>query len=311
MERIARLMEYPDPSLAYHVERDLLDSPEARLRTLRERIGRSGHCRLLLDNRNTNGHWGNGAYNPKWTCTHYVLFELMQLGMEPSDEGCRESIGLLLDYERGEDGGINYARTVKYSNVCVNGMLLAAASYFQADGERLEPIVDLLLRARMGDGGWNCEYVHGASKSSLHTTIAVLEGIERYAEGSYAYRRDELIQAKRPAIEFILAHRLYKTRTTGETIRDEFLKYTFPIRWRYDVLRCLDYFWYARVPYDERMEDAIRILEGSMTKKGRWRGYHQAGNEYEAIERDKWNTLRALRVLRYFNREPPEPAATA
>ena len=65
-------------------------------------------------------------------------------------------------------------------------MLLAAASYFQADGERLEPIVDLLLKTRMGDGGWNCEYMHGAGRSSLHTTTAVLEGIERYAEGSYA-----------------------------------------------------------------------------------------------------------------------------
>ncbi|HPJ72890.1 MAG TPA: hypothetical protein PK636_09410, partial [bacterium] len=126
----------------------------------------------------------------KWTCTHYVLFELLQLGLDPDNRACRESAELLLRHPRGKDGGINYARTVEYSDVCVNGMLLSIGGYFRLGERLLETPVDFLLETEMADGGWNCEYFRGASRSSLHTTIAVIEGIERYPASSSPARRD-------------------------------------------------------------------------------------------------------------------------
>jgi hypothetical protein len=98
---ISWLLQDADPSLAYQVARDLLHETTNKCLALQKKITGSGHGRLLLDKRNIDGHWGNGAYNPKWTCTHYVLFELMQLGCEPFNEQCTESANLLLCFPKG------------------------------------------------------------------------------------------------------------------------------------------------------------------------------------------------------------------
>lgn len=303
METIEWLLDNPDPSLEHQVKRDLLDESEDACGETRKKIEKYGHGKLLLDRRNSDGSWGNGAYNPKWTCTHYVISELMQLGIDQDNEKCKESAESLLENKEGNDGGINYARTVEYSDVCINGMLLSMGSYFKLQPGRLKVIIDFLLKARMDDGGWNCEYIHGAKKSSLHTTIAVLEGINAYVNNNYEYKKSEFSSAKASGIEFILKHRLFKSKTTGEIIKDDFLKFAFPVRWKYDVLRCLDFFREAKIEYDERMEEGIEILERSMGKNGRCKGHSQPGREYYKIERDKWNTLRAMRVLKYFGRQ--------
>jgi|GEM_PF-4062759 hypothetical protein len=104
---------------------------------MRARIAKEGLGRALLEKRRGDWHWGNGIYNPKWTCTHYALFELVQLRIDPDNEECGESASLLLGIPMGKDGGVNYARTVEYSDVCINGMILNMACYFSIRDERL------------------------------------------------------------------------------------------------------------------------------------------------------------------------------
>ncbi len=300
------LLENPDPALAYQVERDLERAGEDRLGELRARIAEEGMGRALLDRRRGDGHWGNGVYNPKWTCTHYVLFELIQLGIDPRHEACRASAMLLLGFPEGADGGINYARTIEYSDVCIDGMILNIASYLGIGGERIESLVDYLLKVTMADGGWNCEYWRGARKSSLHTTISVLEGISRFLNSGARHRFRELEEAKAVGLEFILRHELYKTSTTGEVIKDEFLKFPFPVRWKYDILRCLDYFQGEGLAYDPRMGEALAIVLGGLRKRGFVASSSQPGAVYPEVKRSmdgrKWNTLRALRVEKRYGR---------
>ncbi len=301
------LLADSDPALLYQVNRDLLHLPEPALKPLRDRIGTEGHAFLLMSKRNANGHWGNGVYNPKWTCTHYVLYELLQLGLDPENRECAESAGLLLDQPLGSDGGVNYAKTVEYSDVCINGMLLNIASYFGLRHEKIKKIIDFILRVQMADGAWNCEYLHGAKHGSLHTTISVLEGISRHREYSGRYRLAELADARHRAIEFILRHELFKSETTGETIKDEFFKYYFPVRWKYDILRCLDYFQASGVSYNSRMEPALAILRDGADKNGTWKKYSQPGKTYASLEKagkgSRWNTLRSVRVLQRYKKE--------
>ena len=300
----SQLLQGADPALAYQVARDLLGGDEDALRELRSCIAREGMGGALLARRGSDGHWGNGVYNPKWTCTHYALFELVQLGIDPANEECRASASLLLDFPAGRDGGVNYARTVEYSDVCVNGMIHNIASYFGIDDDRTRRVADFLLSVRMVDGGWNCEYYHGARKSSLHTTISVLEGISRFLGAGSPHRRSELEAARDAGIEFILRHELFKTATTGETIKDEFLKFSFPVRWKYDILRCLDYFQGEKVEYDPRMRDALRIALAGLRKKGFVGACGQPGKVYPEVKAlmdgRKWNTLRALRVQKRY-----------
>ncbi len=311
---VAWLLEDTDPSLACQVRRDILGEAPRALEPLVRQIGARGWAHDLLERRNPDGHWGKGAYSPKWTCTHYALYELAHLELPAGDTRCAESARLLLAFPRGRDGGVNYAKTVDYSDVCINGMLLGIASRFigSEDGgsaaAALRGIVDYLLERRMADGGWNCVYYQGGTHSSLHTTIAVLEGLWTFSAGPDTYRRSEIRTATSAGVEFILRHRLLRSERTGEVIRDEFFKYTFPVRWKYDILRCLDLFRKNGIVYDPRMDEALDRIEKARRPEGYWKAAAQPGKTYFVTEPNgapgRWNTLRALRTLRSYGRLP-------
>jgi hypothetical protein len=213
---------------------------------------------------------------------------------------------MVLENEKGQDGGINPAETIAQSDVCVNGMVLNYASYFAASEEKLRSIIDFLLSQHMKDGGFNCRSnMSGAVHSSLHSTVSVAEGIAEYARNGYSYRLAELQKAETASREFILDHRLYKSDKTGDIIDKKMLLLSYPCRWRYDILRALDYFQYSGTVYDFRMNDAIEVLIKKRRKDGTWplQGKHP-GHVHFDMEKPgspgRWNTLRALRVLKHF-----------
>ncbi len=178
----------------------------------------------FLAARRPDGHWGRGFYQPKWISTHYTLLDLKHLGIAPDHPLIRESIGQILAQHKEADGGVNPAKTIKISDVCVSGMALNYAAYFGTPVESLQSIVDFLVAVQMPDGGFNCESnVHGAVHSSLHSTISVLEGIGEYLANGYTYRAAELDVIAGQAQEFVLQHRLFRSDRTGEIINPQFL----------------------------------------------------------------------------------------
>jgi hypothetical protein len=158
----------------------------------------------------------------------------------------------------------------------------------------------------MGDGGFNCESNRrGAVHSSLHSTISVLEGLNEYKKQGYNYRLTEINRIIPMAQEFILMHRLYKSDHTGEIIDKKMLMLSYPWRWRYNILRCLDYFRSADVSYDPRMADALDVVMKKRRRDGRWpvQAQHPGKTHFnmeETGQPSRWNTLIALRVLRHF-----------
>jgi hypothetical protein len=81
----------------------------------------------------------------------------------------------------------------------------------------------------------------------------------------------------------------------------------FPPRWRYDFLRSLDYFQSINAPKDERMTDAIALLISKRSENGQWMmNKPWSGQVFFPIEETaspgRWNTLRALRVLKWWER---------
>jgi hypothetical protein len=161
-----------DVAIQYQVHRDLLGVEKP---ALRKRIGSEGWGARCLQARQANGHWGRGFYQPKWISTHYTLLDLRNLGLSPDHPVPINSIELILRENKGEDGGINPAKTIKQSDVCVNGMFLNYACYFQVAQPPLHSIVDFVITQHMPDGGFNCEANRqGAVHSSLHSTISLL-----------------------------------------------------------------------------------------------------------------------------------------
>lgn len=295
-----------DVSIQYQVYRDLLGKDDTNLQ---KRIAKEGWGKEILSKRRPDGHWGLKFYQPKWTSSHYTLLELRYLCMEPEHPLILETLNKIIQNERGSDGGVNPIGTIQKSDVCINGMFLNYASYFKLEEEKLKPIVDFILSQSMKDGGFNCRTNRsGAIHSSMHTTLSVLEGISEYERNGYKYRLKELEYAKQTAIEFLLLHQLYISDRTGEIIRNDFLKLTYPCRWRYDILKALDYFQHAGIEWDDRMQPAIDVLLKKRNKDFNWNVQAKhPGRVHLEMEKSgkpsRWNTLRAMRVFRYYNIE--------
>lgn len=296
-EIIAWLLE-GDVSIQYQVYRDLLRKD---CEVLRNRIATEGWGKAFLSKRNLDGHWGNGFYQPKWVSSHYTLLDLRNLCIAPSNKQIQESIQKILKECKAEDGGIYL--NAKKSDVCVNGMFLNYASYFKADESLMESVIDTLLHEHMADGGFNCRSNRAKVRhSSLHSTLSVLEGFTEYERNGYSYRLQEIKQAVLAAKEFVLLHRLFLSDRTGSIINKDFLKLSYPSRWRYDILSALDYFQYSETKWDERMEPALEVLQKKKNKNGTWnvQAKHVGQTHFDmekAGKPSRWNTLRALRVL--------------
>lgn len=292
-----------DVSIQYQTQRDLLNIDQTELR---KRIAEEGWGAKFLSYRNPKGYWGRDFYQPKWISTHYTVLDLKNLGISPKTEVIKKAINLILQTRKSLDGGVNPSKTIKNSDVCINGMFLNYASYFEIEQGRLKSIVDFLISSQMKDGGFNCQSNRGgAVHSSLHSTISVLEGFLEYSFNDYKYRANELGHIEEEAKEFILKHKLYRSDHTNEIIDKRMLMLSYPSRWRYDILRALDYFQFAGVEYDSRMQDALDVLTKKRRKDDRWplQAKHPGQTHFDMEKTGKpsrWNTLRAMRVLRHF-----------
>jgi hypothetical protein len=297
-----------DPAIRWQVQRDLLDEPSQVYEAERQRVTQEGWGAQLLSLQDPDGKWGGGLYGPKWISTTYTLLALRMLGLPADNAQAHAGCKLLLEHGLFPDGGINFSHHAKHSETCITGMVLSILSYFRYPDPRLETIVLHLLGQQMGDGGWNCESYKGATHSSFNTTLLVIEGLNLY-EQIIPAEAAPLQAAQTGGREFLLQHQLYRSHRTGEVVSPAMTRFPFPPRWQYDVLRALDYFQRVKAERDERLEDPIALLLGKRKADGRWPAYRgPSGLVFfdleQAGEPGRANTLRALRVLRWWDQLP-------
>ncbi|MPZ51232.1 MAG: hypothetical protein GEU79_00605 [Acidimicrobiia bacterium] len=288
-----------DPAIRWQVRRDLTDDTREQVAAERTRVAEEGWGARLLGLQGEDGQWGGGSYTPKWTSTTYTLLLLRQLGIDPDDERMRAATGRVAEGAviRGDRLFFDYA-----TEVCRTGMALALGSYFLADVDGLSQPEYLLERQR-DDGGWNCQV--SSPRSSFHTTISVLEALAEY---EVAVGGDTTLEeARTRAHEYLLERRLMYSMSTGELINSRWQLMSFPPRWPYDILRGLDYLREAGVGPDPRCEEAIEVVRSKQLKDGTWplQNRHAGKVHFEMEEGSgkpsRWNTLRALRTLRWYD----------
>jgi hypothetical protein len=113
-------------------------------------------------------------------------------------------------------------------------------------------------------------------------------------------------EARMRGQEYLLERRLLRRLSTGEVIDPAFTRFSFPTWWYYDVLRGLDYLRRAHATPDERMSEAIQLVESKRDGEGWWpvENLHLGTMPVELGEEEggpsRWNTLRALRVLDWY-----------
>jgi len=252
-----------DVAVRYWVARDLLEDPKLA-KPFREKIETEGWGQkyLLLRDSKTM-EWGNGIYSPKWISTHYRLLELKNLGLIPNRE-YEQSAQLLLDCMWQNQGLVRKGR---YQDMCVSAMILSICSYGKLLSEKLSEIVDYILKSQKEDGGWNCDRV--SQKSSLHTTLSVLEAFREFEQNGYTYRLEDIRRAIPGSEAFILRKHLFRSCHFGEVIYPGILICPYPTKWQYDILRALEYFAKSGYAFDARMEEALNILIGRFDQSGK------------------------------------------
>jgi hypothetical protein len=143
-----------------------------------------------------------------------------------------------------------------------------------------------------------------SQRSSFHTTICVLEGLLEYERGGR--RSAAVTKVRKRAENYLLERRMFRSLRTGEIIDERWLRFSFPTFWHYDVLRGLDYLQNAGVRPDSRVREAIEIVIKRRHQNGRWplnllhTEHIPLQMETEVGRASRWNTLRALRVLRWY-----------
>jgi len=304
-----------DPAIRWQVMRDLADAPPDAVAAERARVAHEGWGARLLGLQDPGGRWDGGTYRPgwvdddrpffdAWTATHFCLQALMEFGLDPASPAARRAVERVRRGVRWEHEGEPYFDGE--AEPCINGTALAIAAYF---GEGGDPIVDTVLDWHLPDGGWNCWAAYGARVSSFHSTICAIEGLlawERAGGESAAASA-----ARRAGEDYLLERGLLNRRSTGRIADPRFAMVSYPVRWYYDVLRGLDHFRLAD-RRDPRLAPAVELLRAKRREDGRWvRELHHEGPqliEVDGREGDpsRWITLRALRVLRWWDAALPD-----
>lgn len=298
-----------DPAIRWQVLRDLLDAPPGEVAAQRARVEHEGWGARLLAAEDPDGLWAGGACFPAgytgddrgqpWTATMHVLQTLQFLGLDPASAPARRAIALIAENGRWEHDGQRYFDGEV--EPCINGMTVAIGAYF---GEDVTGIVERLLTETLDDGGWNCEAEFGSTRSSFNSSISVLEGLLEYETRMGA--SPEIAGARERAHAYLLDRHLMRRLSTGEIVDDRWLRFSFPVRWHYDVLRGLDYLRAAGVTPDDRLAEAIDLVESKRQADGTWLldHTHRGAVHFELDDGDgrpsRWNTLRALRVLEWY-----------
>lgn len=199
----------------------------------------------------------------------YTMLLLKQMGLAPQHLRALPACRILLARGFYRDGGINFFKSFKHSETCVPAMILSLLAYFRFEDEPIPALVEPLLAHQMPDGGGNCQFHNGATPSSFHGMISVLEGLRDY-EKFQPQHIEKIQQAQQRDRESRLLHRLFRSQRTGEVARPEFTLFSFPPRWPYDVLRPRDYFQAYGAATDDRLAEVIAIVLKRRTKRGQW-----------------------------------------
>ncbi|MDP9028706.1 MAG: squalene cyclase [Actinomycetota bacterium] len=302
-----------DPALRWQVERDLLNAPSEVWRATRARVATEGMGAELLSHQDLDGQWAGGAYFPKdfdfastepgqpWTATTWSLNALREWGVDAAAlAGTAEKLDANSRWEYDDlpywGGEVD---------ACINGFTLANGAWLGAD---VSDLAEWFVAHQLTDGGWNCEWVEGSTRSSFHSTLNALTGILSYEIATGG--GDELRAARHRAEEYLLARQLMRRLSTGEQ-HDWVTWIAYPFRWRFNVLTATDYFRAASLHDgtmpDSRLTEAIEAVRAPRQPDGRWlQGPPHPGRAWYEVDvlegqPSPWLTFFGTRVLDWWD----------
>jgi len=246
----------------------LEDEPSVQYFTLTGLMGQSENDRFVRDSRGRIGREG-------WAATILA---------KQKDGTYKNSIEHYLQAHNVDTGGFSTRprgpEGVK-PHVCSTGNMVRSLAKFGFGGdERVVEAMDWLVSVQLPDGGWNCFTEDGAKHGSFQATIEPLWALAIMLQLHPTVKGWEDAVAK--GSEFLLRHRIYKSKRNDSPVLLEFLTIHYPMHYRYDFLHGLRVLSELGTKYDPRMADAVNLLLQKRRSDGKWvlegvyRGWRQS-----------------------------------
>ena len=275
-----------DPALRWQVERDLVRAPRDEWEATRARVATEGFGARLLALQDPDGQWAGGAFFPMgfdfngpeagegagqpWVATTWTLNSLREWGLDSA--ALADTAERLAVHSRWEYDSLPYWGGEV--DCCINAYTLANGAWLGTD---VAGIAHWFLDHQQEDGGWNCEWVNGSTRSSFHSTLNTLKGLLAYEAATGG--SDALRAARRAGEEYLLRRRLMRRLSTGEVVAPWVTRFAYPFRWWYSVLNAAEYFRAAAlqdgVAPDARLAEAMAAIRAARRSDGTWVQEHR------------------------------------
>lgn len=275
---VQKLLSSNEPAIRYKTLTGIYGFAEDHLavQQARDEIRNCERVKALLKHRDRNGEICLHPYK-KWQGAHWTLSTLAELDYPGHDRALiplREQVlKWLFSSQRQSnlhliEGRMRQCGSIE-GNAAFTLMKLGLAD------ERVDELLDRLVKAQWPDGGWNCDKRPEASHSSFMESWLPLRAMACYGES----RKDQSIfDAIQRTCELLLSHELYKRTSDGSPILEEFLWLRYPRYWHYDILGALITLAEAGKLNDPRCQPALKLLM-EMMEPGV--GYRSKGRYYQ------------------------------
>jgi len=273
--------------------------------------------------KNEDGSWARPErfYTDKYRGTVWNLIILAEMRADPKNEGVKKACEFILrNSQESELGGFSYSRSAKTLSglpesviPCLTGNMacsLIRLGFFE-DG-RVQKTIDWICSYQRADDGiieppsgkvyeryeacWGRHSCHMGVAKSLKALTGIPES-----------RRSKSVKAKIEQLaEYFLIHQIYKKSSDlGKVSKPGRLKFGFPLMYQTDVLELLEIFAELGIK-DHRLEDAIRIVPNKRNNEGLWKMQNSFNDKILAAVEEKgkpskWLTLRALKILKFYD----------
>ncbi|PWD52256.1 squalene cyclase [Serinibacter arcticus] len=312
-----------DPAVRWQVERDLLGDPPSVWEVTRARTATEGFGARLLAHQDDDGQWAGGAYFPAadtdgevvidaegdpdaagaqpWTATTWSLTFLREWGVPAAALG--DTADRLAVSSRWEYDDLPYWGGEV--DCCINAFTLANGAWLGTD---VDELADWFPAHQLADGGWNCEWVEGSTRSSFHSTLNVVRGLlaHELLTGSTALRASRL-----RGQEYLLQRHLLHRASTGELVGPWVTRIAHPFLWVATALGQLDHLRTASLhdgaAPDPRAAEAVARVRAARRPDGTWLqerrdpGAVWFHTDVPAGEPSPWLTLIGTRVLDWWD----------
>jgi len=332
------LLKEENPSVRYFTLRDLSDRREddRELQAAKAAIPTSKLITEIFSKQKPKGYWEEPAnpYHPKYKSTYWTIMLLGQLGIDRSDERVRNACEYVFRFQSDEGSFSSYtperaleeyewlrgkgkslpspsefasSLVFEHQYSCLTGNMTASLIRLgYKDDPRVKKALEWLVKIQNNDGGWLCPYWKAHVKDTHSCFYGTICPLEAFSEVPEVKRTKDMMKTIENGVEFMLMHRLFKADHHGfKIIRSDWLKFGFPLFYRYDILRGL--LVMTKLGYnptkDERLNDAVEVLLQKRCSDGTWilestpSGRMQTNIEVRG-KPSKWITLNALRVLK-------------